>query len=161
MTQSDYQSFADNYTSDDIDRIKFDWNGEHGDNFLDNNYDFRTKLCDYLISQLNSVKLELIRDLYLENANSAKETFGVYNKFHLLGDELLKRGGTTYLMDYLKGSMKTMDTYLASGRLTISKRQSKELVDYIDSKLTEQLSEQDRNLLENVGKRRFEYLANN
>lgn len=34
MRKSDYQSFADHYTSDDIDRIKFDWNGEHGKNFL-------------------------------------------------------------------------------------------------------------------------------
>jgi len=160
MTQLDFQTFADNYSSADFDKIKFNWNGEHGDKFSDTNYDFRMQLCEFLIPQLNKTKLELIRDLYLETAKSAKETWGVYNQFHLLGDELLKRGGTAYLMDYLEGSAQSMDTHIASGRLTITKEQAKQIVEFIDRKLREPLTDRERNLLGQLGKHRFEHLAN-
>ena len=59
-------------------------------------------------------------------------TFGVYNKFHLFADELLKRRGTDYLLDYIRGASHSMDTGMTSGRLTISKEQAKQLLEHFD-----------------------------
>lgn len=88
MTQQEFQSFADNYTSADFDRIKMVWNGKYGNEFDDKNYDFRTQLCEFLIPQLDTAKLELIRDLYLETGKSSEMTFGVYLNFHLFAQQL-------------------------------------------------------------------------
>jgi len=59
-------------------------------------------------------------------------TFGIYNKFHLFADKLLKRGGTNSLLDYIHGVSYSMDTEISSGRLTISKEQAKNLLKYLD-----------------------------
>ena len=155
MSQTNFQKFSDNYTSEDFDKIKFDWNGLHGDKLHDNNMEFRTQLCEYLIPQLDKIRLDLIRDLYVETAKSAKETWGIYNKFHLFGDQLLRRGLTTYLFDYLEGASKSMDTLMASARLTITKDQATQILDFVNHKLNEDLSEKERTLLEQLARPRF------
>lgn len=109
MDAQTFQNFADNYTYADFEKIKFVWNGEYGDQFQDNNYDFLIQLCEFLIPQLDRARLELIRDLYLETDKSFEATFGVYVNFHLLAQQLLQRGGTDHLIDYIKGASHTMD----------------------------------------------------
>jgi len=160
MDSQTLQYFVDNYsTADNFDRIKFDWNGQHADKFHDNNYDFRMQLCEFLIPQLDSVKLELIRDLYIELSKWAKEAWCVYNKYHLFGQQLLVRGGTKYLMDYIYSSSQGFDTGLASGRLDISKELARQLFDYIDNKAKTSTDEQEKNRL-SFFRQRFELLAN-
>lgn len=156
---NDFQTFADNYTSADFDKIKFDWNGEHADKFHDNNYDFRMQLCEFLITQLDKVKLELIRDLYLELSRWAKEAWCVYGKYHLFAQQLLNRGGTKYLIDYLEGSVQCFDTGLASGRVELTNEQKQNIFDFITTKLETEQSERTTKLLQ-FGKERFERALN-
>ncbi|MGQ0738069.1 MAG: hypothetical protein ACT4OJ_03325 [Bacteroidota bacterium] len=158
MIQTEFQAFADNYTSADFDKIKFDWNGEHADKFHDNNGEFRMKLCEYLIPQLDTVKLELIRDLYNELAKYANEVWGVYDKFHLFGQQLLVRGGTKYLMDYMQGASLSMDTYLGSGRIEISKELAQKILNILNDKIKTSSDIHEKKLAEGFLKR-FQWLA--
>ncbi len=155
---SDFQSFADNYTTSNFDKIKFDWNGEHGDKFHDNNGEFRFQLCEFLITQLDTVKIELIKDLYSELAKYGKETWGIYNKFHLFGQQLLVRGGTKYLMDYMQGASLSMDTYLGSGRIEISKQLALEILNILKDKIKTSSDIREKKLAKGFLER-FEWLA--
>lgn len=160
MTQQEFQTFADNYTSADFDRIKMVWNGKYGNEFIDEHYDFRTELCEFLVPQLDTVKLELIRDLYCETGKSSKMTFGVYNNFHLFAQQLLQRGGTQYLLDYIKGASHTMDTGLSSGRISLTKERAKELLDFFDNKKATTTDKEELRLLNDFIRKRLEYNAN-
>lgn len=160
MTQQEFQTFADNYTSADFDRIKMVWNGKYGNEFADEHYDFRTQLCEFLIPQLNTVKLELIRDLYCETGKSSEMTFGVYINFHLFAQQLLQRGGTKYLLDYIKGASHTMETAMSSGRISLTKERASELLKYFDSKKATTTDKEEIGLLNDLIRKRLEYNAN-
>lgn len=157
MTQQQFQTFADNYTSADFDRIKMVWNGKYGNEFDDKNYNFRTQLCEFLIPQLDTVKLELIRDLYCETGKSSEMTFGVYLNFHLFAQQLLQRGGTQYLLDYIKGASHTMDTGISSGRINLTKERAKELLDFFDNKRANTTDKEELRLLNDYIRHRLEY----
>lgn len=157
MTQQEFQTFADNYTSADFDRIKMVWNGKYGSDFDDKNYDFRTQLCEFLISQIDTVKLELIRDLYCETGKSSEMTFGVYLNFHLFAQQLLQRGGAQYLFDYIKGASYTMDTGISSGQINLTKERAKELLDFFDNKRANTKDKEELRLLNDYIRHRLEY----
>ena len=160
MTEQEFQTFADNYTSADFDRIKMVWNGKYGNEFADEHYDFRTQLCEFLIPKLDTVKLELIRDLYCETGKSSEMTFGVYINFHLFAQQLLQRGGTEYLLDYIKGASHTMDTVMSSGRISLTKERASELLKYFDSKKATTTDKEELGLLNDLIRKRLEYNAN-
>ena len=113
------QQFADNYTSKDFDRIKFDWNGKHGDDFFDPNYDFRMRLSTFLLPQLKEANVQLLRDLYVEIGKSSKVTFSIYSNFHLLAQELISRDWKENLIWYMKGAAQSADAYMSSARIVI------------------------------------------
>lgn len=160
MNGQELQTYIDNYTKADFDRIKLVWNGKYGQDFVDDNYDFRMQVCEFVVPQIDKVNLELIRDLYCETGKTSPMTFGVYNKFHLFADELLKRGGTKYLLDYIRGASHSMDTGISSGRLTISKQLAKELLDYFDNLKSKTNDSEEQKLLNDYIRHRLEYNAN-
>jgi hypothetical protein len=135
MTKNEIQKFAKNYSDKDFDRIKFDWNEKHGDDFKDKNYDFRMKVCEIIKDDFSYSSDKLILDLYLELSKCAKETWCVYNSFHLFANELLERGGIKYFDKYVEGASKSMDTNLSSGRLDLSKERISEILNHIKSKI--------------------------
>lgn len=157
MTNQEYIEFAKGYTERQYDQIKFDWNGKHGDEFIDNNYQFRMHLCEVIKDDLSVVPDQLIIDLYLELAKSAKETFGVYNSFHLFANELLKRGGVKYFDLYVEGASKSMDTGIMSGRLDLNKELYEEIFNHINQRLKETPAPRGYDYM----KQRFEWLAKN
>lgn len=158
MTIQEIQTFIDNYTSTDFGKIKLVWNGKYGNDFEDDNHDFRIQICELVITQIDKVKLELIRDLYCEEGKISPMTFGVYNKFHLLADEILKRGGEDYLLDYIRGASHSMDTKMMSGRLTISKEQAKKLLDHFDKLRSSSQNKEEQLLLNDSIRKRLEFI---
>lgn len=158
MTKKEIQTFAKNYSDKDFDRIKFDWNGKHGDEFEDKNYDFRILLCETIKDDLSYSTEKLILDLYVELSKCAKETFGVYNSYHLFANELLERTGTKYFNEYIEGASKSMDTGLSSGRLNLSKERVTEILNHIKSKTANSESESEIRGYDYMLKR-FEWLS--
>jgi hypothetical protein len=159
MTEKELQNFIVDYTSSDFDKIEIKWNGKFGQDFVDDNYDFRLQVCESIISRIDKVSIELIRDLYCETGKTSPMTFGVYNKFHLLADELLKRGGKEYLLDYIRGASHSMDTGMSSGRLTLSNEQAKELLEYFDQLKETTQDKEEQGLLEDYFRKRLKYYA--
>jgi hypothetical protein len=155
---NEIQTFAKNYTDKDFDRIKFDWNGKHADHFEDKNIDFRMQLCETIKNDFSYSSDKLILDLYLELSKCAKETWSVYNSFHLFADELLERGGIKYFDEYLEGASKSMDTNLSSGRLDLSKERVSEILSHIKSTIANSNKESDIRGYDYMLKR-FEWLS--
>lgn len=131
MIEKEIKIFAANYSDSDFDRIKFDWNGKHGDEFEDRNIDFRMQLCETIKNDLSRYPENLILDLYLELSKCAKETFGIYLSYHLFANELLERTGAKYFDEYIEGASKSIDTGISSGRLNLSKERLSEILNYI------------------------------
>lgn len=135
MTKKDIQIFAKNYSEKDFNCIRFDWNGKHGDEFFDKNYDFRMQVCEIIKDDLSYSTEKLILDMYLELSKCAKETFEIYNSFHLFANELLERTGTKYFDEYIEGASKSMDIVISSGRLNLSRKRVIEIFNHIKSKI--------------------------
>jgi len=130
------EKFIKTYSSTDFQKIKFDWNGKHGDELEDPNMGFRIHVCDFLIHDFSIGSDQLILDLYQELSKSAKETWGVYRGYHLFAQEILNRGKTKYVLDYLKGAMQSFDTSLASGRIQLTDDEKQEILNHINSKIS-------------------------
>lgn len=132
MNNNELKNYIDHYTIENFNQIELVWNGQYGKNFVDENYDFRIQICEFIIPQINTVNIDLIRDLYLEVGKTSPITFSVYKNFHLFAYELLERGGKDYLLDYIRGASYSMDTLLSSGNINISPKRAKELLEYFD-----------------------------
>lgn len=117
MTDQELQVFADNYNHSDFDKIRYDWNGKYGQEFQDNNYAFRMKLCQFLIPKIDKVNIELVRDLYAETTKTSEATFSIYTDIYIYAQELLRRDWKKYLMDYMQGGHTEWIHTLALGEL--------------------------------------------
>lgn len=131
------QKFIKEYSKSDFDKIKFDWNGKHGDDLKDPNMDFRMQVCEYLIMDFSIAPDNLILDLYQELSKSSKETWGVYRSYHLFAQEILNRGKTKYLLNYLQGASQSFDTLLASGRIELTNDDKKEILDFVEKQMAD------------------------
>ena len=154
--QEELRSFVENYSKEDFDRIKFDWNGKHGDEFEDKNLVFRTMLAEFMKEDFSFSPDQLIIDMYLALAECGEQSFGIYLNFHLFANELLNRGGAKYFTHYMEGAKRSMDTYISSGRdLKISKEILNEICDLIQDKID--TSDKDSKLYEGF-QERFDFL---
>lgn len=120
MNNQALQYYIDHYTVNDFEKIQFIWNGQYGANFIDENYDFRIHLCEFIVPRITTVSIDLIRDLYCEVGKTSPITFSIYQNYHFFASELLERGKQAYLLDYLRGASYSMDTLLSSGNIRIS-----------------------------------------
>jgi hypothetical protein len=142
------EKFIKEYSKSDFDKIKFDWNGKHGDELKDPNMDFRMEVCEYLIKDFSVASNNLILDLYQELSISSKETWGVYRSYHLFAQEILNRGKTKYLLNYLQGASQSFDTSLASGRIELTKDEKKEILDFVDKQMADSTNTENRKYFE-------------
>lgn len=104
--------FLSEYDAELKSLICFEWNGKHGVGFEDANQEFRRNILNYIFEndQLFIPK-ELVRDLFLAESLWARESWCVYQKYHLIGEKLLRLGGTQYIEDFLEGAFSSFDTY--------------------------------------------------
>ncbi|WP_367390617.1 hypothetical protein [Lewinella sp. LCG006] len=142
------QKFIKEYSDLDFNKIKFDWNGKHGDDLKDPNMDFRMKVCEYVIKDFSIVPDSLILDLYQELSKSSKETWGVYRSYHLFAQEILNRGKTKYLLNYLQGASQSFDTSLASGRIELTNDEKKEILDFVEKQMADITNTENRKYFE-------------
>jgi len=148
------EKFIKEYSESDFDKIKFDWNGKHGDELKDPNMDFRMEVCEYLIKDFSIAPDSLILHLYQELSKSSKETWGVYRSYHLFAQEILNRGKTKYLLNYLQGASQSFDTSLASGRIVLTNDEKKEILGFVDTQMADRSNTENRKYFE-FAKHRF------
>lgn len=70
MNDMDLQKFIDNYTSTDFDRINLKWNGKYGQDFIDENYDFRLQFTLITLILFILLTREVIRILHCSSIRS-------------------------------------------------------------------------------------------
>ena len=133
----DIEQFIRSYAGTDFREIEFYWNGKHGEDFEDLNMDFRMEVCEYLVKDFSIAPDQLILDLYQELSRSSKQTWGVYQHYHLFAQEILNRGRTKYLLHYLQGAGRSFDTRLASARIKLTDEEKQEILDYVDVQMAD------------------------
>jgi hypothetical protein len=158
MKEIDLQYFIDNYSKDDFEKIRFDWNGKYGNEFHDNNYDFRMSLCEFLLPEIETANIELVRDLYSETTKSSKATWSIYTKIHIYAQELLRRNWKKYLHDYMRGGSYGMDSFIAIARVEIDKTIARQILDHINETI-KTTPDQDEKRLMSGYLNRFQWLA--
>src|SRR5437870_584093 len=112
---SDVEAFVAEYAELQADRIRFAWNGQHGDQFADQNYEFRKKVLAVALKAPDAVPLLLIRDLFEAETSFAKEAWCVDLRVGELARILLTRGGPVFAEDFFRGKYRGQDAYLAAG----------------------------------------------
>ena len=147
------EKFIKAYSIVDFEYIKFDWNGKHGDALEDPNMDFRMQVCEFLVKDFSIASDQLILDLYQELSSSSKETWSVYRNYHLFAQEVLNRGKTKYLLNYLKGAGKSFDTALASARVPLSHEEKEEILSYVNTQMSNSKNEENKKYYELALKR--------
>lgn len=147
------EKFIKEYSNSDFGKIKFDWNGKHGDELEDSNMDFRIEVCEFLIKDFSIANDDLILDLYQELSKSSKETWGIYRNYHLFAREILNRGKIKYLLKYLKGASQSFDTGLASRRINLTNMEKQEILDYIEQEMKNELNQDNKKYFEFAQKR--------
>ncbi len=128
------QGFADKYTAGDFERIRLKGNGRRGKYFKDSNSDFRIKLCEHLVSQINTVNIELVRDLYVEETKWSGKSNKVYWNLYLYAQELLRRDWRSYLMDYLRGGTTSTLVFGEVQRIQLDLVTALEILDYFKAR---------------------------
>lgn len=105
------EDFIENYSEDNRADISFLWNGEEGyDKWGDNNFDFRREVIDLILSNKITAPDILVRDLFLIEADFAREAQGAGDTLADLGDLLLNQTGSKYVEDYFNGKGQSSDT---------------------------------------------------
>jgi hypothetical protein len=97
-------------------RVAFAWNGRHADDFRDANQEFRESVLGAVLRNPGAAPIELVRDLYDAETAWAKEAWCVNSEaVRALAGELLTRGGSAYVEDYLAGKIgRGMDAFCAA-----------------------------------------------
>jgi hypothetical protein len=112
--EQNIQAFIEHYTSVDEACIRFDWNGQHSDGFVDANLEFRQAVLNIVLQDTTVISIELIRDLFQAETKFSREAWGASPKLGRLAEALLRQGGTTYIEDFLVGKYRSFDTYCAT-----------------------------------------------
>jgi hypothetical protein len=108
----DLTEFIRSYTSAKEPRICFDWNGKHSEDFEDRNMEFRDAVREAVLADVSAAPLELVRDLFRAETRCSREAWGIVAGVSILAQNLLRRGGVTYLADYLEGKFQSFDASL-------------------------------------------------
>jgi hypothetical protein len=110
----DVVEFIRSYTSADEPRIRFDWNGQHAEGFVDRNMEFRTAVRESVLANVSAAPLALVRDLFRAETQCSREAWGIVEGVGILAENLLRRGGLADLDEYLEGKFQSFDASLGS-----------------------------------------------
>jgi hypothetical protein len=113
MSEHDSQkirNFITAYRRGDEASICFDWNGKFAGEFEDSNTAFRVAVLEFVLNDIESAPIELIRDLYRAETLCARAAWCIVDGVDMLGEALLRRGGEPYLDDFLEGKFQCFDT---------------------------------------------------
>lgn len=108
------KEFIRAYTPADEPRIRFNWNGKHAEEFADPNMKFRDAVREAVLEDVSAVPLDLVRDLFRAETQCSREAWGINHGIGELAENLLRRGGTNYLDDYLEGKSQSFDAWLGT-----------------------------------------------
>jgi hypothetical protein len=148
MIENDVIKFIDDYSSEKINAISFQWNGKHASEFFDANQEFRTELTESVIKNPENVSVDLVRDLFIESSKWSVEAWCSPFYFSKLGEIILSKGGKQYLNDFLTGFIASFDTFGACHQMSLNKLTLNTLLLEIKERLQQKTDEGKKKQLE-------------
>ena len=132
IPRANLQEFIHNYNTQDAPYLDLDWNGKFGAKFKDANLSFRLQIAEQVYYEIQSVDLELLKDLFIALGRTTQLNFKVHPYFHVFIQELLQRGGKQYLFEYICAAHISYDTFMATSTICLSEDRKIELLEYFD-----------------------------
>ena len=114
------ESFVSNYSEADRSRIAFAWNGEHAQEFVDANQEFRWQVVRACLQSPQDAPPGLLEALFLEDAEWSAQAWGAPHHFGPLGSVLLEYGRDGTLEAFARGCVRSFDTWGACHGIVIS-----------------------------------------
>lgn len=102
--------FIKNYQVTDKHQIDFMWNGKHGDELEDANYEFREAVAKSLVIGDIKGSDELVRDVFLVEAAFSAAIWGATMNLHELGTLLLSQARSKHIDAFFEGKGQSFDT---------------------------------------------------
>ena len=104
MSQQEFlaalSQFVLNYTTEDRDDFRFQWNGKESEHFEDENEEIRGFIADWILDNPDAAPLPLISDVLLEDALWAQQAWRAPLQLGPLLELLLRRGGVSCLATF-------------------------------------------------------------
>lgn len=153
MNKTQLDKFISEYKGND-EQIVFAWNGQHGENFVDDNYEFRNQIIERVLELNGEVPLVLITDIYRALTSSSKEAWSIHTHINKITEMMLAKGGKSVSRDYLLGAMQSFDAFLSTSAIECPKDIASECLEFVKEKIKVESSEKEIQLWE-LGIERF------
>ncbi|KRF31634.1 hypothetical protein [Paenibacillus sp. Soil787] len=132
----DLLSFSTGYKINNRNLILFDWNGKHANEFVDSNQQYRRSIIKFVIeNEQIFFPVELIRDLFLEEAKWSVQAWSVEFDFHKLGEKLIRYGKDKFLNDFLVGAFSSFDTYCSSRMMNLQRFEIESVIEELKKRI--------------------------
>lgn len=115
MNEEEIVNFVNNYQSEsDYYKICLEIYGNYPESWYDLNVEFRNQVLQKIKELHYEIPLELLKDLYIAVAEQSAKVWGCYRYFYEIGQALIEKSRTKYVLEYLYYSGYTFDTSLNS-----------------------------------------------
>lgn len=132
----DLLAFTTSYSEQDQCKISFAWNGKHAKDFVDSNLHFRKGVIRFVLeNEQLYFPVELIKDLFLEEAKCSVQAWGIGNDFHKLGEKLIRSGKNIYLDEFLVGAYASFDTYCSSRMMDLQRHEIESILEELNTRI--------------------------
>lgn len=127
--------FIKNYAPEDFDAICFAWNGKHGDELEDANYEYRNEIARKLIDGDVKGSDEILRDILLAEACFSKEAWCATGVLTDMGTLLLSQSRAKYVDSFFEAKGQSFDTECGLTCYEVPKEAIQDIVDDLKRKL--------------------------
>jgi hypothetical protein len=107
---SNIERFIKEYSPGSKEQICFSWNGKHGEELVDENYEFRNEVANALLTKSFVGPGELIKDILLAEAELSKEIWGATSNLSAIGTLLLTQTRSEFVDDFFCAKSRSFDT---------------------------------------------------
>ncbi len=143
--------------TDDASKIRFAWNGEHGDQFDDANMVFRDAVVDCVIDDPARAPLELLVELYRALTEYSGEAWCIDERVEDIGKLMLIKGRSGVVRDYIIGMRMSFDALCATSFVGCPRDVAEECINHVRAKLQSETNDDEIDIWQ-TGEERFEVL---
>lgn len=117
--RTDAEDYVRDYDRADPSRIRFAWNGRHGDQFEDANVAFRQRVLEVVLARGADAPIGLVEALFAAETEYAEQAWCVDLRVRELSQRLLDHGGRRAIETWLRGAYRCQDAFLTSARVRV------------------------------------------
>lgn len=127
MDTRDVEAFVSQYSSPDAARVAFVWNGKHAEEFKDDSQVFRWQVIEYCLTHPDAAPAELLAALFEAETRWTREARGASKYLTRTAELFLKRVRASRLDVFIRGVLRSKDTYGACSQMELPEELAMEL----------------------------------